>query len=58
MQIDTYTKMVLTVIALSLVVIASRGVVPSANALPGECGSFENPCTVQVRGSVMTIPKY
>jgi hypothetical protein len=46
-MVDTYTKIVLTVIAVALSVIAVRGpFVTSASALGDDCGSFSDPCKV------------
>lgn len=54
MIIDRYTKMVLTVIAVSLVFIASSSVneiiIESALASSG-CGDYFDPCHVKVVGS-------
>jgi len=54
MKTDTYTKAVLTVIAIALTVIAVRGIGPgSAIAQGSGCGNFDNPCyvaTAQDRG--------
>ena len=46
MQIDLYTKAVLTVIAVSLAVLAVRGGIEPARALGDGCGSRYHPCYV------------
>lgn len=43
---DRYTKAVLTVIAVALVVIAVRDAVPEARAFSQGCGDIINPCSV------------
>jgi len=59
---DRYTKVVLTVIAIALSVIAARLSVPSAMALGDGCGSYSDPCnvtgSVDVSGTVYTKPLY
>jgi hypothetical protein len=51
-MVDTYTKAILTVIALALVALALRPIVqPSpAVALGGACGSLGEPCYVATAG--------
>jgi hypothetical protein len=45
-MIDRYTKTVLTVIAVSLTVIAGQGLIRPAQAQMGDCGSVRSPCYV------------
>jgi hypothetical protein len=51
---DIYTKSVLTVIAVSLAVLAIQGVLPTAAQaqLGSGCGAFYDPCTVEISGTV------
>jgi hypothetical protein len=43
---DRYTKIVLTVIAASLVTLAVQQALPRAHALGDACGAPQNPCYV------------
>jgi hypothetical protein len=44
---DRYAKAVLTMIAGTLVIIATQLAIPAARAVVGECGGYQNePCTV------------
>ena len=45
-MIDRYTKIVLSVIAMALVVLALQNVFPSARAQSEACGTSKNPCWV------------
>lgn len=48
-NVDIYTKAVLTVIALALVALAARLAIPSAHATFGDCGSYAfSPCYMQL----------
>jgi hypothetical protein len=47
-MVDTYTKAVLTVIALALVALVMRSAAQPAIAM-SECGTFTNPCYVTAR---------
>ncbi|RTL87984.1 MAG: hypothetical protein EKK29_05215 [Hyphomicrobiales bacterium] len=46
MQLDAYTKAVLTVIAIALSVIAIKGLIGPASAIGDGCGSALDPCNV------------
>ena len=49
-MVDTYTKAVLTLIAVALVALVIRPVVhPQPVAAMAECGGFTNPCYVTAR---------
>ena len=50
MKTDTYTKAVLTVIAIALTVIAVRGIGPDSAVAMSGCGSFDNPASVHNSG--------
>ena len=55
MIIDRYTKMVLTVIAVSLVFIAlssANGIIIESALASSDCGDYFDPCYVKVLGSV------
>ncbi len=55
-MIDTYTKIVLTVIAISLATIATKGTfVQTANAVGDDCGSLIDPCYVKIDGDVPVV---
>ena len=55
-MIDTYTKIVLTVIAVALVVIVTKQVEPSASAQIGtDCGGQKNPCHLYIVGGTMSL---
>jgi hypothetical protein len=45
--VDTYTKTVLTVIAIALSVIAVRSGITSASAIGDSCGDIFSPCYVK-----------
>ena len=48
MQIDIYTKSVLTVIAISLAAMAWQGIGPRPAVAMGDgCGGYSNPCYVE-----------
>jgi hypothetical protein len=49
-MVDSYTKIVLGVIAFSLVIIAARGIVMTPANATGDalCGRISNPCYVQI----------
>ena len=49
---NLYTNAVLTIIALSLCVIALQNIVQPAAALADNCGNRFDPCYVQVLGTV------
>ena len=51
-MIDKYTKLMLTIIAVALSVIAARDLAPtSAVAKAGDCGSINHPCYIDYAGS-------
>jgi hypothetical protein len=52
MTIDRYTKVVLTVIAVALSVIAINGAIPKASALGEPCGGLGSPCYVSNFGGL------
>jgi hypothetical protein len=56
-MVDRYTKLVLTVIAGALVVLAGGRALPTASAQPVTCGGPENPCYVVI-GYVAAGNKY
>jgi hypothetical protein len=45
-MIDTYTKAILTVIALALVLLTVENLTYQAKAQQSACGSWQNPCAV------------
>ena len=47
---DTYTKAILTLIAIALLLLAGQNFnyTKSAKAQPADCGDFRNPCRVLV----------
>ncbi len=45
---DKYTKTILTVIAVALVVIAAQNTITPAKARGDNCGSYMEPCFVKV----------
>jgi hypothetical protein len=50
-MIDRYTKVVLTVIGISLAVIAFKMLLPSNAVALGEgCGAYHDPCNVRIAG--------
>jgi hypothetical protein len=51
MRIDLYTKLVLTVIAVSLATIASKQIVQPAVAFNEGCGDRINPCHIKWNSS-------
>ena len=57
-MVERYTEIVLTVIALSLSVLALQNVIEPVRAFEGYCGSMYEPCyvtgEVSVTGSVHT----
>lgn len=54
-MIDRYTKIVLTVIAVSLCALVLQNIVPPAGALGSACGTSKNPC--HVTGEVTVTPR-
>lgn len=48
-MIDTYSKIVLTVIAVALSTIAAQQAVKPANAVQGPCGGIFDPCYVTTK---------
>ncbi len=59
-MIDTYTKVILTVIAISLSAIAAKGTVFSpAKAVGSDCGVLEQlPCYTSIVGTVSVTNEY
>jgi hypothetical protein len=58
-MIDSYTKIILGVIASALVVIAARGAIQSANAVDQPCGSSNvDPCYVKIDTGPLGFPVY
>ena len=58
-MINSYTKIILGVIASALVVIAARGVIPSANAEGQPCGSTNvEPRYVKIDTGPLGFPVY
>jgi hypothetical protein len=54
--IDAYTKIVLTVIAVALVVIVMKQGVPSGSAqIATDCGGQKNPCHLYIVGGTMSL---
>ena len=51
-MVDRYTKIVLTIIALSLCVLVIQNSIPTANAVGQDCGSWSSPCHVKVTNRV------
>jgi hypothetical protein len=49
LMVDTYTKIVLTVIAMALVAIVAQTAMQQANAQMDGCGAYRNPCAVTTR---------
>ena len=46
-MVDKYTRVVLTLIATSLLILAMEGLIPKASALPTSCGDDkQHPCFV------------
>jgi hypothetical protein len=46
-MVDKYTKVVLTLIATSLLILVMEGLIPKASALPTSCGDDkQHPCFV------------
>lgn len=56
MPVDTYTKVVLTVIAASLTALAWQNFTSPARALGDGCGSKMAPCYVQTGTGIMGGP--
>lgn len=52
MTIDFYTKAVLTTIAIALSALAIQSGIGSARALGDGCGSYLDPCIVEIKGGV------
>ena len=49
LQIDAWTKFVLTIIAGALCVLVAQNAITPAIAAFGDCGSFLNPCYIKVQ---------
>ena len=61
-MVDRYTKIILTIIAFALCVLAIQNSVPTATAVGPECGVSWSPCyvyiidgSIRVTGSVHTF---